>query len=193
VEEGIQYFWRSVGGAVVPFVPLVGASGLYKAFDKAFRCVTLLWGIPDPNRLLHKSRTRRRFLEGAFNCTANQRIGKRFLESINIFGPLTANLTAATFMKMIVSITLIHELLFWREWVKNGHDVPLTEEDVHTACDIFAISSSRRTMIALIEGRMSPITFADKKEAHGICLEAVDIGRSSLYSDFTRKSFCISR
>lgn len=193
MDEGIKYFWRSVGISVIPFVPLIGANGLYRAFDKAFNCITLLWATPDPNKLLFRPSVRRRFMEGGFNMTVAERIGRRFLESINILGPLTASLTAATFLKMIASITLIHELLFWREWVPNGHDLPLSQEDIETACNIFSNSWSRGKMVAYIEGKMTAGTWTSKTDCYQICIEAVHLGRSDLYNECTNKAFCISR
>ena len=152
-----------------------------------------VWAIPDPNKLLFKAKTRCRFMEGGFDITVGQRIGRRFLESINILGPLTASLTASTFLKMIASMTLIHELLFWREWVPNGYDLPLSEPDIEKACRTFANSRSRRNMTAHIEGRTTPGGWSSKNVCYQMCLDVVEIGRSDLYNDFTRKSFCISR
>jgi hypothetical protein len=191
VDQSIQYFWRAVGASTVPFVPIIGASGLYKAFSKAFNCITVIWALPDPQRLLLKGSTRRRFMEGGFNCTVSERIGRRFLESINIGGALTASQTAGTFLKMIVSVTLIHELLFWREWVEDGHDLPLSELDIENACLLFAKSRSQKRMMRHVDGAMTLGTWSSKKECHKICLDAVEIGRSDLYSDFTRKASCI--
>jgi hypothetical protein len=188
VDQSIQYFWGAVGASTVPFVPIIGAYGLYKAFGKAFNCITALWALPDPEGLLYMPKTRRRFMEGGFNCTVRERIGRRFLESINIGGALTSVVTAATFLKMIVSITLIHELLFWREWLTNGYDSPLSENDIENACLRFAKSDSQRRMRWHIDGAMTIGNWTSQKDCHRICLDAVDIGRSDLYSDFTRKA-----
>jgi hypothetical protein len=179
--------------SATPFVPLIGANGLYRAFDKAFSCITLLWASLDPDRLLLRPDVRRRFMEGGFSISVVQRIGRRFLESINILGPLTANLTATTFLKMITSITLIHELLFWREWISNGYDLPLSEQDIETACRKFSRSFSRRKKVLFIGGEKSS-GFAGwtSKQCYEICVKAVSLGRSDLYEDFTKKSFCIS-
>jgi hypothetical protein len=182
-----------VGSSAIPFVPLTGANSLYRAFDKAFICITLLWAILDPDRLLFRLDVRRRFIDSRFNISVGQRIGRRFLESINILGPLTADLTATSFLKIIASITLIYKLLFWREWISNGYDLPLLEEDTETACRKFSRSFSRRKMVSFIEGQMSS-GFAGctlKKECYNICIKAVLLGRLELYEDFTKKSFCI--
>lgn len=178
-------FWRAVGLGSVPFVPFVGAAGLYTSFSTILATINTVWRIPGTERLMLRSKIRNKILQGCFDVNVVDRIGAQFLMTINIFGPLSSAQTATVLLKLIAGISLLHESIFWE--YKNHPERLITEQFMESMIKKFQKSPGRTRMANHLTGTISTAN-CYKKDACKAALEtAIDEGRNERGKHLIRK------
>ena len=184
-EYGMKMFARVQWSSGIPLVPFVGATGIYTAFCKVLVKISHFWRIPGTNELIQRPDTRNLFFAAVYGAESIVgRFGIHLLHSLDITGSITADFTAEIFLKMIATVTLVHERLFWIHLDNNGF--PITEADLGTALQQFRTDGGSKKMFNTISGNVSFKGYR-KQKCIELLKEAIDIGKSPKYSELLAK------
>jgi hypothetical protein len=181
----MSMFWRVQRTGAIPIIGFIGATGIYTAFTNVLSDISKFWRLEGTNGLILQSEIRNLFLSAVFDINVAQRIGVGFLLALNPLGGLLSAVTANIFLKMVAGVTLIHEMLFWKQIDNQGK--PITVEDVRTVTANFQRSENRKRMIHYIDGELTALTGYKKVDCEKIMESAIQEGRSKRYADFVRK------
>ena len=184
-EHGMNMFARVQWTNAIPLVPFVGATGIYTAFCKILVSISNFWGIPGTAELINENASRNLFFAAIYGVEKwYSRLGIHFLHSIDITSAITASLTAELFLKMIATVTLVHERLFWIHLDNNGNSI--TGDDVRMAVQQFRSDGGKHKMANTIKGNVFLGGYS-KKKCMELLKEAIEIGKSPKYAELLAK------
>jgi hypothetical protein len=181
----MSMFWRVQGTAAIPIIGFIGATGIYTAFTRVLSDISSFWRLEGTHGLIVQSEIRNLFLSAVFSVNVAQRIGASFLLALNPLGGLLSPVTANIFLKMVAGVTLIHEMMFWKQI--DNHRMPITVEDVRSVTEKFKRSDERKRMINYIDGELKVFQGYKKLDCERVIGSAIQEGRSNRYVDFVRK------
>jgi len=181
----MSMFWRVQATGAIPIIGFIGATGIYTAFTRVLLDISRFWSLRGTHALIMQQEIRNMFLSAVFNVTVAERIGVSFLLALNPLGGLLSAVTANLFLKMVAGVTLIHEMLFWKQIDNQGNRV--TVEDVRSVTGDFKRSDNRKRMIHHIDGELKALQGYNKLDCERIMESAIQEGRSKRYADFVRE------
>ncbi|MCJ1306757.1 hypothetical protein MMC25_000400 [Agyrium rufum] len=150
IEIATEYLSTVKVSNSIPLLPFVGGGMFAKSFNRILARVSEQYGLLDPERVLQRKETRRRFYEACLKLSWAGRIGTSAGLAVNILGPLTVPFVIIALLKMAAGLILIHEDLFWRQRAENG--LYLTMDVVDQITSNFAEGIARDVAARQIEG-----------------------------------------
>jgi predicted GIY-YIG superfamily endonuclease len=186
LSKGIEVFSKVRGWSSVPFVPGLSVATKSIAFEDVYRMICQLWNIPtEPLDVFERDDIRRSFYEASFDTATWAQRGMDIFRVFDISGPATTSIILRELATLVVGVSLICELLFWRH-KKNGGQA-LTESMILNTLRSYRASEERSKASATIEYRLKALNAFKKEECVRALQQAIKMCGSEIYREMLKE------